>query len=71
MLPHEFATTGERKPLEFNIGRVIPVTSFSDKKITIDKYLEMFRDHLYTVGTKEKGVLKRVGGTRGHWEVSL
>ena len=58
MLPHEFATTGRRKPLEFNIGRVIPVNSFSDKNISINKYLEMFREHLYTVGTREKGILK-------------
>lgn len=58
MLPHEFATTGQRKPLEFNIGRVIPVKSFSDKKIPITKYLEMFREHLYTVGTQEAGILK-------------
>ncbi|SFV66743.1 Putative hemolysin [hydrothermal vent metagenome] len=58
MLPHEFATTGERRPLEFNIGRVIPVKSFSDKDISISNYLSMFREHLYTVGTKEKGILK-------------
>ncbi len=58
MLPHEFATAGQRKPLEFNIGRVIPVTSFENKEVPINDYLKMFRDHLYTIGTNEKGILK-------------
>lgn len=57
MLPHEFATTGEKKPLAFNIGKVIPAKSFSDKNITIDKYLDMFREHIYTIGTNKKPIL--------------
>ena len=58
MLPHEFATAGEMKPLGFNIGKVIPVNSFSDKNISINEYLKLFYQHLYAIGTKEKPVLK-------------
>jgi putative hemolysin len=58
MLAHEFATASKRKALEFNIGRVIPVSSFSDESISIAEYMNRFYKHLYRVGTKEKSVLK-------------
>lgn len=58
MLAHEFATASLRKNLEFNIGRVIPVKAFSDKNISIKEYMNLFYNHLYTLGTKEKSPLK-------------
>ena len=58
MLPHEFVTAGEQKPLVFNIGRVIPLSSFSDENITINEYLKLFYQHLYTLGTKKECILQ-------------
>jgi putative hemolysin len=58
LLPREFATTSRRKPLHFNIGRVIPLHSFSDKSITIDAYLKLFYEHIYTLGTNKEEILK-------------
>jgi len=58
LLAHEFATAGEQKPLHFNIGKVIPVSSFSNKSININEYLEMFYKHLYTLGTKKKEIFQ-------------
>ena len=58
MLPHEFVKAGEQKPLVFNIGRVIPVASFSDENISINEYLQLFYQHLYTLGTKKESVLQ-------------
>jgi len=58
LLPHEFAVAGSMKPLHFNIGKVIPVLSFSDKRITLKEYIELFYEHLYTLGTKNKEVLQ-------------
>jgi len=57
MLAHEFATASEHR-IDFNIGRVIPLSSFSDKKISIKAYIHLFYNHLYTLGTQEKGILK-------------
>ncbi len=58
MLPHEFATAGEQKPLHFHIGNVIPVKTFSDKNISLDTYVKMFYNHLYTLGTNKKPLLQ-------------
>ena len=58
MLAHEFATASQRKDLEFNIGRVIPVATFSDAKISLKEYMNRFYKHLYTLGTDEKAILK-------------
>lgn len=58
MLPREFAIAGEMKPLVFTIGRVIPVSSFSDKSIPIAEYLKLFYTHLYALGTKKKSLFQ-------------
>jgi len=58
MLPHEFAVAGEIKPLHFNIGKVIPITSFSNKSVTTKEYIELFYKHLYTLGTKRQEILQ-------------
>jgi len=58
MLPREFTTTEKRKPLVFNIGRVIPLSSFCDENITVPEYLRLFYQHLYTLGTKKECILK-------------
>jgi len=58
LLPREFAIAGDIKPLHMNIGKVIPVSSFSDKSINNNKYLEMFYEHLYTLGTYKDRILK-------------
>ena len=58
LLPHEFATAGKRKPLHFSIGKVIPVSSFSNKKVNTKEYLHMFYQHLYALGTKQETSLK-------------
>ena len=58
MLAHEFAIAGERKPLHFNIGKVIPVSSFLNKNTTISEYMEMFYKHLYTLGKNKQDILE-------------
>ena len=58
MLAHEFATAGQMKPLHFNIGRVIPLNSFSNKSINIKEYLVLFYNHLYTLGTDKTEILQ-------------
>ncbi len=58
MLPHEFAVAGSMKPLHFNIGKVIPVASFSNKSINLKEYVEMFYKHLYTLGTNKSEILQ-------------
>ncbi|QSZ42597.1 diguanylate cyclase [Sulfurimonas aquatica] len=58
MLAHEFATAGKRKPLHFTIGKVIPVSSFSEKIISIEEYITIFYNHIYTLGTKKEQVLQ-------------
>jgi putative hemolysin len=58
LLPHEFVTAHKQKALNFHIGRVIPVSSFSDPNISVEQYLTMFYDHLYAVGTDKKCVLQ-------------
>jgi len=58
MLPREFAIAGRLKPLHLNIGKVIPPASFNDKTIGLDTYVKMFYDHLYTLGTTKKEILK-------------
>jgi len=58
MLPREFAIAGEMKPLAFTIGRVIPVSSFSDKSISMEEYLKLFYAHLYALGTKKKSLFQ-------------
>lgn len=58
MLPREFAIAGKQKPLHLNIGKVIPPASFSDKTIGLETYVQMFYDHLYTLGTTKKEILK-------------
>ncbi|MDF1877049.1 lysophospholipid acyltransferase family protein [Sulfurimonas sp. SAG-AH-194-L11] len=58
LLADEFATAQTRRPLEFNIGKVIPASSFESKKISLDEYIQKFYKHLYTVGTTQKGFLK-------------
>ena len=58
MLPHEFATAGEKKALDFNIGRVVPCSSFSDKNISKDEYIKLFYKQLYCTGTTQECVLK-------------
>ena len=58
MLAHEFATAGETKPLHFNIGKVIPISSFSNKNITTKEYIEMFYKHLYTLGKNREDILQ-------------
>lgn len=57
MLPREFAIAGKLKTIHLNIGKVIPVSSFSDKNIDLNTYVKKFYDHLYTLGTKEKEIL--------------
>jgi len=57
LLVHEFATASKRKPLYFQIGKVIPVTSFSDANISIPQYIEKFYNHLYSLGTNKNEVL--------------
>lgn len=58
MLPHEFAIAGKMKPLHLNIGKVIPVESFSDMRVSIKEYIDMFYNHLYTLGTNRDRTLK-------------
>jgi len=58
LLPHEFATTYKRKDLHLNIGKLVPVSSFSDTNISTDAYTKMFYDHLYTLGTSKKKIFK-------------
>ena len=58
LLPHEFVTAHKQKALNFHIGRVIPVSSFSDSKISIEKYLAIFYDHLYAIGTDKEYLLQ-------------
>jgi putative hemolysin len=58
MLPREFAIAGRQKPLHFNIGKVIPPTSFQDKKIGLKTYAQMFYDHLYHLGTTKEEILQ-------------
>ena len=58
MLAHEFAIAGKMKPLHFNIGKVIPVTSFSNKSICTKEYIEMFYKHLYTLGKDKDEILQ-------------
>jgi len=58
LLPHEFATAYKRDSLRLIIGRVIPVSSFSDQNIKIEEYKDMFYKHLYNLGTKKPEVLK-------------
>jgi len=57
MLPREFATAGDLPPLHYHIGKVVPPASFSDKKIPINEYVEMFYAHLYNLGTKKGEIL--------------
>jgi len=57
LLPHEFAIAGKRKPLQLHIGKVIPVSSFSDQKISIKEYLDLFYKHLYALGSKKEELL--------------
>ena len=54
MLPREFAISGEIKPLNYHIGKVIPPSSFSDSSIKLDKYVDMFYNHIYALGTNKK-----------------
>lgn len=56
LLPREFALTSTRKPLHLTIGKVIPFSSFSDKKINKKTYIKMFYEHLYALGTKKKQI---------------
>jgi len=58
MLPHEFATASQRKDLEFNIGRVIPLKSFSDASRSVEEYMKLFYEHLYAIGTQKYNLLK-------------
>ena len=58
MLPREFATAGELPPLRYHIGKVIPPASFADKSISVNKYVEMFYEHLYNLGTKKGEILQ-------------
>jgi putative hemolysin len=58
MLPHEFAVAGSLKPLHFNIGKIIPVASFSNKDINHKEYVDMFYKHLYTLGTSKNEILQ-------------
>ena len=58
LLPREFAISGKMKPLHFNIGKVIPVESFSDKNINNKEYIEMFYKHLYSLGTNKPKTLQ-------------
>ena len=58
MLPREFATAGDLPPLRYHIGKVIPPSSFSDKKTSINEYVVMFYKHLYNLGTKKDEVLQ-------------
>ncbi|WP_457744604.1 lysophospholipid acyltransferase family protein, partial [Sulfurimonas sp.] len=58
MLPREFAISGELKPLNYHIGKVIPPSSFSDTTIKLDRYVEMFYKHLYAIDTKKKLLFK-------------
>ncbi|MDD5405615.1 MAG: lysophospholipid acyltransferase family protein [Sulfurovaceae bacterium] len=58
MLPREFAIAGKLKPLNLNIGRVIPPSSFEDKNIELGGYVNMFYKHLYGIGTNKNEILK-------------
>lgn len=58
MLAHEFATASKRRDLEFNIGRVIPLASFSDESLSLAEYMKLFYKQLYSIGEQEKGPLK-------------
>jgi len=58
MLPCEFIKSGKMKPLHFNIGKVVPVKSFSDKRISNQEYVDMFYRHLYTLGTNKNKILE-------------
>ncbi len=58
MLPREFATASQLPPLHYHIGKVIPVSSFSDKNISINAYVHLFYKHLYTLGTGKVAPLK-------------
>lgn len=57
-LPREFANSGQRKPLCFNIGKVIPSESFSNKEINTQEYINMFYQHLYTLEQNNGEILK-------------
>ncbi len=58
LLPREFATAGKLPPLRYHIGKVIPPSSFSDKKTPINDYVKMFYQHLYNIGTEREEILK-------------
>jgi|LGOV01.1.fsa_nt_gb diguanylate cyclase (GGDEF)-like protein len=58
LLPHEFATAHERGPLHLNIGRVVPVISFSNPKTGKNEYIERFYKHLYRLGTYKQEILE-------------
>jgi len=57
-LVHEFAVAGKRKPIHINIGKVIPFASFSDTKISINEYVDMFYAHIYNINTKQNDILE-------------
>ncbi len=58
LLPREFALAGKREALHLNIGKVIPLESFSNKNIDNYEYIDMFYAHLYNIGTDKQKVLK-------------
>lgn len=58
LLPHEFATASKKPTLHFNIGKVIPASSFSDKNVTSQSYVERFYKHVYKIGSKKQALFE-------------
>ena len=58
MLPHEFIMTSKKPPLNFTIGKIIPVSSFLDTSISMGQYMEMFYEHLYNLGKSYRSLFQ-------------
>jgi len=58
MLPHEFIITRKKPPLNFTIGKIIPVSSFLDTSISMQQYMGMFYEHLYNLGKSYRSLLQ-------------
>jgi len=58
LLPHEFATASKKKTLHFNIGKVIPLSSFNDKNISVQTYVQRFYKHIYQLNTKHAALFQ-------------
>jgi len=57
LLGHELMSSQKKAPLEFKVGELIPVSSFTSNLLKPKQYARLFRKHLYKVAKDKKGLL--------------